>query len=528
MVLFLQVAQAVKNLETSTYWIHESAFAKRLGVTDADLEGWVKCVREGGSGAKFKNTFQPNPEPYNVKIDLADLSADNSLNLHYQEIRCNATPKVDGEVSLYSFARYYFVGASKSCLSTSLKTQIDIARYAVGVHNELLNNEEYKPIGERRRKLWRHWINGDREGDKYTKEDLPVIASVFADYFGVKWDRLRTSDLERVKWHIHEILAALNVLETTDNPLPRRSTRISNDSRDMEIDGIQSQRVLHQREIDTRQSNSSNDDSLDAMLGDNDDDDDEEMTHQAGYRALKNLLSGDGDDRIAGYRRAGVLEAAFKCAHGNGTIVDLNATLFALACPDLMSSNEFDRIAELPKRRLIRLLANFKQIKDEVMNKKQLFQISPDKLILEWLHDARRYSDGETFPQKIRDKQGHLKPEIAFMFRHIYFTNPRLGFKCLNDLFVSFFVMITGRSPTEDEFSSISTLRCHIAKLNAVDRYDQGQQYLERIKIKSPCGNQRFFGSCSDDTKHGGGGSALSTLRWIFWLSSPKWKTLFT
>mmetsp|Transcript_5454 Transcript_5454/g.7882 ORF Transcript_5454/g.7882 Transcript_5454/m.7882 type:complete len:149 (-) Transcript_5454:207-653(-) len=123
MVLFLQVAQAVKNLETSTYWIHESAFAKRLGVTDAELEGWVKCVREGGSGAKFKNTFQPNPEPYNVKIDLADLSADNSLNLHYQEIRCNATPKVDGEVSLYSFARYYFVGTSKSCQSTSLKTQ---------------------------------------------------------------------------------------------------------------------------------------------------------------------------------------------------------------------------------------------------------------------------------------------------------------------------------------------------------------------------------------------------------------------
>jgi len=68
MVTFLQVAQAVSTLETSTYWIHESAFAKRLGVTDADLEGWVKCVREGGSGYNYKtkNTFQPNPEPYNV------------------------------------------------------------------------------------------------------------------------------------------------------------------------------------------------------------------------------------------------------------------------------------------------------------------------------------------------------------------------------------------------------------------------------------------------------------------------------
>ncbi len=108
MVSFQQVAQAVKNLETSTYWIHESAFAKLVGVTDDDLEGWVKCVREGGSGAKSKNTFQSNPAPYNAKINLADLSTDNILNLHYQENRCNAIPKVDGEVeaALYSCARY--------------------------------------------------------------------------------------------------------------------------------------------------------------------------------------------------------------------------------------------------------------------------------------------------------------------------------------------------------------------------------------------------------------------------------------
>jgi len=53
------------------------------------------------------------------------------------------------------------------------------------------------------------------------------------------------------------------------------------------------------------------------MFGDNNDDD-EDMTHQTGYRALKNLLSGDGDGRIVGYRRAGVLEAAIKCAMATG------------------------------------------------------------------------------------------------------------------------------------------------------------------------------------------------------------------
>lgn len=141
-------------------------------------------------------------------------------------------------------------------------------------------------------------------------------------------------------------------------------------------------------------------------------------------------------------------------------------------------------------------------------------------LLLEWTHDATRYSDGERLPRKLKDKNGHLKPEVAYMFRHIIYTNPTLGFKCLNNLFVSFFVMINGTEPTEDDFASISTLRTHIARLNAFDRYDQGQQYKRRMSILSPKGNQRFFGSCSDDTKHGGGGSALNA---HLLMSVPKW-----
>ena len=112
-------------------------------------------------------------------------------------------------------------------------------------------------------------MNGNREGDEYAKNDLPVIAYFFADYFGVKRERLRTPDFERVKWHIHEIPVALNVLETTDNPLPRRSTRISNDSQDMEIDCIPSRRVQRQRDIapDDQILPSESDDSLDAIDG---------------------------------------------------------------------------------------------------------------------------------------------------------------------------------------------------------------------------------------------------------------------
>ena len=523
MVSFLQTAEAVCNLEPSNRWIHEVVLAKRLGITVDVLEGWMKCVRNGGSGAVSQNNFIPNPAPYNAKIDLTDLSKDNTFNLHYILNRCNSsTPK-----KLFRDAKYYFIGSAESCRLASLGTEIDIARYVVGEHKDL---RMFADIGERRRRLWRSWICGDKEGDEYNEEDLPIIAYFFADYFGVQEQYgkqlqlispLTSSDLSSVKSQIYDILVALGVLSTMENrpPLVRRSLRLRGDSQDTEIDGITSQRNQQQQQHDedTRRSNlpqdvdKGNDDRLDEVLGNNDDANEDDPVKKVSFTLLKALVL-EGEDRTAGLRRAGVLEAAFKCAHGDGTIAELNMTLFALNCSgaDLMSSDEFDRIAALDKSRLVRLLLNFKKLKDE-MNKTMIFQISYDKLLLEYLQDGDRYSNGESLTRKIRDDQGHLKPEIAAIFRHILFTNPRLGFKCLNDLFVSFFVVLTGRPPSEDEFSSISTLRLHIARLNAIDSHDRYKRYEERMDIKSPCGNQRFFGSASDDTKHGGGGSAENT-----------------
>lgn len=62
--------------------------------------------------------------------------------------------------------------------------EIEIARYVVGEHVQL-SKKDYKSIGVRRRRLWRLWMSGDKEGDAYSIEDLLVIASFFADYFGV-------------------------------------------------------------------------------------------------------------------------------------------------------------------------------------------------------------------------------------------------------------------------------------------------------------------------------------------------------
>jgi len=124
-VSFLQVANAVTNLEPSNHWIHESTLTKRLEISIDDLEGWVKSVREGGSGAVSDNTFVANPAPYNVKIDLSDLSADNSLNLHYQDKKRYISPMRDLVESfgteITAYARYQMT--EKRDLTTTYLTK---------------------------------------------------------------------------------------------------------------------------------------------------------------------------------------------------------------------------------------------------------------------------------------------------------------------------------------------------------------------------------------------------------------------
>eukprot|EP00985_Skeletonema_marinoi_P034044 scaffold42882_cov445-Skeletonema_marinoi.AAC.1 len=125
-------------------------------------------------------------------------------------------------------------------------------------------------------------MSGDEEGDSYSIQDLPVIALFFADYFGVKQDRIPPSVLARVKEQIHDILVALNVLTTSDIPrvITRRSMRLSGDSQDIEVEGIASERFRRQHVADTQRSNSpaeisQSDDSLDDILGNNDSADEE-------------------------------------------------------------------------------------------------------------------------------------------------------------------------------------------------------------------------------------------------------------
>ena len=199
---------------------------------------------------------------------------------------------------MFTSVRYYFVGTSERCLSVSLQRELDIARFVVGEHKDLYKT--YKKIGERRRKLWRQWIAGERGGEEYTKEDLPVIG----DAQGLP---LLTSELDEAKWKIHDLLIALNVLDATDNPRPilRRSARVSSDGQDLDIDSIPSQRRRRQRNVDTERASSpgevsESDNSLDAILCENVDED-TPTTQLASKTALMNLVS--GEDRIAGYTR---------------------------------------------------------------------------------------------------------------------------------------------------------------------------------------------------------------------------------
>lgn len=94
MVSFLQTAKAVHALEPSTHWIHEATLAERLRISTDDLEGWTKCVREGGSGAVPTIHSRPTLNPTMSKsifwiypLITLSISTSSQQMLHHSQDR---------------------------------------------------------------------------------------------------------------------------------------------------------------------------------------------------------------------------------------------------------------------------------------------------------------------------------------------------------------------------------------------------------------------------------------------------------
>ena len=153
----------------------------------------------------------------------------------------------------------------------------------------------------------------------------------------------------------------------------------------------------------------------------------------------------------------------------------------------------FGIISKIPKTVSVRKLTNFSKLREHI-NKTQIHKVKDDEDILEWVDEVYRQNDGEKLPQQLMKKSKHggkpqLTSEAAAGFRNIIYTIPDLGLSKVPYLFSLVGEMIRGRPFEEDELPSVATIRSHLARLDAIDRYEISQIFKTMLDKLSPCGN---------------------------------------
>ena len=81
MVDISRLIVALSDYEESKWFIHEKRLCAQLGIDEDGLAELLQQIKNGGTGSRKKKTFQSNPEPCNVPIDLKSTD-ENALNCH--------------------------------------------------------------------------------------------------------------------------------------------------------------------------------------------------------------------------------------------------------------------------------------------------------------------------------------------------------------------------------------------------------------------------------------------------------------
>ena len=123
---------------------------------------------------------------------------------------------------------------------------------------------------------------------------------------------------------------------------------------------------------------------------------------------------------------------------------------------------------------------------------------------LEWWVNEVKLSHGESIPQCIKDRSGHLTNKAAVIFRHIYYGHNVAKSK-IASLANVFGALYYGRPLKDHETVSKRTIDNHMKKLDEYDSYCVSQSF-KRTFVESKdqlYGFLRLWYSSTDDTKHG-------------------------
>ena len=165
---------------------------------------------------------------------------------------------------------------------------------------------------------------------------------------------------------------------------------------------------------------------------------------------------------------------------------------------------------------LFRKRLDFNKLK-EWINGVQLFPCRLDEkeegttikglFLLEYLNDAKQYTNGERFPRDMMieckdNNQPMLSDEAAACIRQILYAY-KVKLCNFPAMLNSFAVLLLGRSLNVHEFCSVSTIRARLVRLSCIDRFNRSEEDKAFFLKRTEYGAWVSFGMTTDDTQHG-------------------------
>ena len=134
---------------------------------------------------------------------------------------------------------------------------------------------------------------------------------------------------------------------------------------------------------------------------------------------------------------------------------------------------EYEAIVNIGRSDLGNKHRNFTKLRKWINDSSptKLFQLRDDQLIMDYVHSGKRWNGGEGLYREVFEPTGpkQLKPDSAFIIRHILFTCPGIGISKFPEVFTSFHVLLTGTAPSAGQLPSPSTIRSHCKQLGILD-----------------------------------------------------------
>lgn len=466
-----------------------------------ELNDFIWRLQNGGVGAKVSGTWESNVIDSKLlpAMDLADTTTSNLFNVHYiTKGRKEAflSRKKEGSLQISARPRYFQIGpvTQKDTVEkmADINEQMELVQHITGQHPSIVN----AAIGERRRQNWTEWAtDGNRS---YQKIDLPMLMEEFSEVLCIDDlpDGLEYSSaaVTRARNDIVDMLYRSNVI------VPRRSNRNApvntmlstsddgaSEQQEVEAEAAAAEREEHpstpkrQKRAKEPTLSSKFDFSIHSMR---------EVIEVDGIDGVKQL--GEVEIAVGGLRRKVLREVIAESIISRGGTARYDV---------------IDCLEKLTPRELSNAALNFKRIRKDIASNVRfgLFQPSEDQLLLDYINDGLRYSNGSRLPSKLfiptQNSSRFMTDVAGHCIRHIIF-NYCVPLSRFPGLLNCFAVLLLGTALSQDNIPAIPTIRNRIYRLQEIDKERFKTSHESKFTCPDEYGFVKYWYTTSDDTEH--------------------------